>query len=87
MSAAAKWSAGADGIGRESLDVMGDGARPALFEGKMLKRVSTCPYHPKYQGIRRPSGKEPCPRCMAIFMVTSRPVDRRREYLIEESKL
>lgn len=48
-------------------DVMGDGAHPAVFEGKALKRVSTCPWHPKYQAKREPRGPEPCARCLAIW--------------------
>lgn len=44
--------------------------RPAVFDGKKLVRVSTCPWHPKYQAKRAPRSDgrfPPCSRCLAIW--------------------
>jgi hypothetical protein len=39
----------------------------AVFDGKMLKRVSDCPVHPKYQGKRPPTSADPECKCHAIW--------------------
>ena len=40
--------------------------RPAVFDGKMLKSISTCPVHPKYQAKRPPHSK--CRECEEIWL-------------------
>lgn len=41
--------------------------RPAIFDGKMLKKVSSCIVHPKYQALRIPTSTDPNCTCMEIW--------------------